>query len=243
MFHHKASQIMANANVAAKPIGAIALTSATSILLGRQTTSKTTTHVASNVSNVARRNLYSFATKNTANIMNSSVKGTGTVIRMQQNQYQRLLLHKNRNIRNKTTAAASAPPKKSKTFLEWYEGHLQAQPIPTKMVTGSILWGLGDVVAQVVPTMFFDDSDDTANNGDTTKEGETKAIVVKEYDYPRTARAMIFGCVIHAPLSHVHFNFLEWMTIRGGFTGMSVPVFKAFMEQVCVVLFVSFYEL
>lgn len=245
MFHHKARQILANANVAAKPIGAIAITSATYILLGRQTASKTTTHVTSNVSNTARRNLHYFVTKNNGNTMNATVNFTG--IRAQQYQFQRLLLHKNRNncannipIRNKTTVATnpstSSAPQKSKTFLEWYEGHLESKPVPTKMVTGAILWGLGDAVAQIVPALFFDDSDATstannANNSDTVKEVQSKAATVKEYDYPRTARAMIFGFVIHAPLSHVHFNFLEWMTIRGGFSGMRVPVFKAFMEQ------------
>lgn len=79
------------------------------------------------------------------------------------------------------------------------------------------------MVAQVVPplTQSFKESDDTSSSTNTP-------IV---YDYPRTARAMLFGFGIHAPLSHLHFNFLEWMTIKGGFTGISIPIFKAFMEQ------------
>lgn len=81
------------------------------------------------------------------------------------------------------------------------------------MVTGSILWGLGDLVAQTVPVMAAGES-------------------MKKYDYERTGRAVLFGFVIHAPASHVHFNFLEWMTVRSGVTGMGIPVFKAFMEQV-----------
>lgn len=32
-------------------------------------------------------------------------------------------------------------------------------------------------------------------------------------------------------LSLVHFNFLEWLTIRTGVTGNNIPLFKAFMEQ------------
>jgi protein Mpv17 len=43
---------------------------------------------------------------------------------------------------------------------------------------------------------------------------------------------MFFGFAIHAPLSHVHFNLLEWMTVKGGFTGLSIPVFKTIMGQV-----------
>lgn len=120
----------------------------------------------------------------------------------------------------------------SKGFVQWYEGHLNSRPVITKAVTGSILWGIGDVVAQVAPT-FFDDSHTTS----TTNDGENEAAVTtteKEfrYDLPRTARAVIFGFAIHAPLSHVHFNFLEWMTVTGGFSGYSIPVFKTIMEQV-----------
>lgn len=114
----------------------------------------------------------------------------------------------------KETAGANTATKKG--FVEWYEGHLEARPVMTKAVTGSILWGVGDAVAQVVPTLFADES--------TKKEFK--------YDVPRTARAVTFGFAIHAPLSHLHYNFLEWMAVRGGFKGLSVTVFKTIMEQV-----------
>jgi hypothetical protein len=107
-------------------------------------------------------------------------------------------------------------------FVEWYENHLQNRPVVTKAVTGSILWGLGDFVAQVVPTMM----QDTQQQQQQVEKKEF------QYDYPRTARAMFFGFGIHAPLSHLHYNFLEWMTVRGGFTGLGIPVFKTVMEQV-----------
>lgn len=111
--------------------------------------------------------------------------------------------------------AAGSNAGKKKGFVEWYEGHLDARPVTTKAITGSILWGVGDAVAQIVPTLFAEDS-------------------VKEefkYDVPRTARAVTFGFAIHAPLSHLHYNFLEWMAVRGGFQGLSVTVFKTIMEQ------------
>mmetsp|Transcript_31465 Transcript_31465/g.46694 ORF Transcript_31465/g.46694 Transcript_31465/m.46694 type:complete len:302 (-) Transcript_31465:134-1039(-) len=101
---------------------------------------------------------------------------------------------------------------RSAAFLRWYEGHLQATPVRTKMVTGSILWGLGDSVAQLVPPM-------------------AQGAPLPSYDWERTGRAAFFGFAIHAPSSHVHFNFLEWMTVRAGVTGLGIPVFKAFMEQ------------
>ena len=99
----------------------------------------------------------------------------------------------------------------------------------TKSITGSILWGLGDAVAQVVPTFIQVGDDEKKTNA---KNGQSQEIKAFDYDYPRTARAVFFGFALHAPLSHVHFNFLEWMTIRGGFTGLSAPVFKTVMEQV-----------
>jgi hypothetical protein len=132
------------------------------------------------------------------------------------------------------TANAQSSGSTSKTqggFIQWYENHLQNRPVVTKAVTGSILWGLGDVVAQVVPTMMHDAQDQTQQQ---QKQQQQQQLEKKEfqYDYPRTARAMFFGFGIHAPLSHLHYNFLEWMTIKGGFTGIGIPVFKTVMEQV-----------
>jgi hypothetical protein len=121
------------------------------------------------------------------------------------------------------TSAASTATTKAKgfSFLAWYEGHLNARPVFTKMCTGSILWGIGDGVAQIVPHM-------SASNASSS----STPLPPLEYDWPRTGRAVFFGFAIHAPTSHVHFNFLEYITVRAGVTGLSIPVFKAFMEQV-----------
>lgn len=117
-------------------------------------------------------------------------------------------------VANKSTTAAAAAIPQQGGFVAWYEAHLQANPVPTKMVTGSFLWGLGDAVAQVVPSL-----------------ASTDATAPLQYDLPRTARAVLFGFAIHAPTSHVHFNFLEWMTQRAQLQGLQIPLFKAFMEQ------------
>lgn len=117
-----------------------------------------------------------------------------------------------------------AQPESGSGFVQWYEGHLASRPVATKAVSGSILWGLGDLVAQVLPTLM----DDSASESDDVNEKEENKF---QYDFPRTARAVFFGFAIHAPLSHVHFNFLEWMTVRGGFQGLAAPVFKTVMEQ------------
>lgn len=113
-------------------------------------------------------------------------------------------------------------------FVQWYEGHLQAQPILTKAITGSILWGLGDFVAQVVPPAFAKDVDDASDGKGVVDVGKTKEFA---YDLPRTAKAVFYGFVIHAPLSHVHFNFLEWMTVKAGLQGLRITIFKTVMEQ------------
>jgi len=115
-----------------------------------------------------------------------------------------------------TTAKTAKPAAtKSPTFVQWYEGHLEKNPILTKSVTGSILWGVGDAVAQVVPQV---------SSAEASPKGFT-------YDWMRTGRAVTFGGIIHAPTSHVHFNFLEWMTVRSGLQGLQIPVFKTIMEQ------------
>lgn len=107
--------------------------------------------------------------------------------------------------------------KSTSGFVAWYEGHLETRPIITKMVTGCFLWGIGDAVGQVVPYW--------------SSKNETKQNFV--YDFNRTIRAAFFGFALHAPTSHLHFNFLEWMTQQFGIKGYAVPFFKAFMEQVC----------
>lgn len=101
----------------------------------------------------------------------------------------------------------------SKTLFQRYEAHLEARPVVTKMFTGMCLWSIGDAVAQLVPPMA----------------GQVPPL--QQYDWARTSRAAFFGFAIHAPTSHVHFNFLEWMTVRLGVTGLKIPLFKAFMEQ------------
>lgn len=121
----------------------------------------------------------------------------------------------------------TTPTKNSGSFVAWYEGHLEARPVVTKMLTGSLLWGIGDAAAQLVPQL-------------AAAKDEKQESTEFEYDFPRSGRAVLFGFAIHAPTSHVHFNFLEWLTHKVGVTGMGIPVFKTVMEQVSSML-VIFY--
>jgi hypothetical protein len=126
---------------------------------------------------------------------------------------QSMLKSSRRNSQPRSFSTSSAP---SNGFVQWYEGHLEARPVLTKMVTGCLLWSIGDAVAQLVPQV-------------ASSENTGKPI---KYDIERTGRAALFGFAVHAPTSHVHFNFLEWMTVKGGYTGLYIPVFKTIMEQV-----------
>ena len=110
-------------------------------------------------------------------------------------------------VSERSFSSSTKPNKTKRTIFEWYEAHLESSPVKTKMITGSVLWGLGDFVAQ-------------STSG------------VESYDFPRTGRAVFFGFALHAPASHLHFNFLEWMTVRSGVTGLGIPIFKTIMEQV-----------
>lgn len=146
--------------------------------------------------------------------------------------------HRRRRFASSSSSSSSSAKKEKKGFVEWYEGHLESRPVTTKAITGSILWGVGDAVAQLVPPYFSSATEeDAAGTIAERRDDGTEAAAVAsskrefEYDLPRTARAVAFGFALHAPLSHLHFNFLERMTVRGGFRGLSVPVFKTVMEQ------------
>lgn len=53
----------------------------------------------------------------------------------------------------------------------------------------AVLFGGGDVIAQVV-------------------------VGSDEFNFARLGRAWIFGTFILGPLSHLHYNFLEWLVVR-----------------------------
>lgn len=166
------------------------------------------------------------AAKNVSkNLLTSSSAGAKkTVFRLPQTT------HSIRHASTKDAAAATAkqPPK---TFIQQYESYLETNPIPTKMVTGAFLWGVGDVVAQIVPPLFHNTKSSDDGDDDTTTTGKASSPLMSTYDFARTGRAVFFGFAIHAPIAHVHYNFLETLTVKSGITGLGIPVFKAFVEQ------------
>ena len=59
------------------------------------------------------------------------------------------------------------------------------------MFSPAVLFGLGDVIAQLV----------------TLQPGG-------KFDVPRLGRAWVFGTFILGPLAHFHFNFLDWLVVK-----------------------------
>jgi hypothetical protein len=193
------------------PAGAAATVTAIS-WLGERTSTQTTSRLVTQTARSTFQKHHHLLLHNNNNQQSYSI--------MARHRQQRFFSNANTNANANATKlkppTTPAPPPQSKSFMQWYEGHLQASPVKTKMATGSILWGVGDAVAQLVPHM--------ADGGSVNEY---------VYDVPRTGRAALFGFALHAPTSHVHFNFLEWLTHKVGVTGLGIPVFKTIMEQVC----------
>ena len=187
------------------PAGSAAAAASTSFLLGRYTSSTAN----QKINQVATQRLTAFATRPLA---------------MPYSPYRPHSSSAPKEVA-KDVGGASGTSEGSTGFVQWYEGHLQSRPVTTKAVTGSILWGLGDFVAQVVPAVFAKDGADNSATGTVMKNEFS-------YDALRTAKAVFYGFVIHAPLSHLHYNFLEWMTVKAGLQGLTITVFKTVMEQV-----------
>lgn len=148
----------------------------------------------------------------------TKARGFKFVIKTHNNSYRYNRRQFSANSKNNAFNESSSNESKKKTFFEWYEYHLQTSPYRTKMITGGILWGIGDAVAQVL----------------VKEDTQTKSSSNSNYDIVRTGRAIFFGFAIHAPTAHIHYNFLETLTTRLNIpktNALYVPIFKAFMEQ------------
>jgi hypothetical protein len=115
-------------------MGAAAVTSASTSFFYSNVGTRTTQKTSIQATHLISRHVSTSVT----NMMEQSIKNSSW------KQYKRL--HSTEAAKattNTTSSATTSTPKQSKGFLQWYEGHLQARPVATKAVTGSILWGLG----------------------------------------------------------------------------------------------------
>jgi hypothetical protein len=197
--------------------------------LGERGASKATTH------HVSQRVLSSSSSSSSVTKSSLLDRYKSRFVKQQQQQLSQLVQRQTFATTAKETTTTTTPTSRSAAFMQWYEGYLEAAPVRTKMVTGSILWSLGDAVAQLVPQVAAASSSESSS-GNNSATATTTATPLQlsdlHYDWARTGRACFFGFAIHAPTSHVHYNLLEWMTVRANVTGLYIPVFKAIMEQV-----------
>ncbi|RLN86816.1 hypothetical protein BBJ28_00018463 [Nothophytophthora sp. Chile5] len=92
-----------------------------------------------------------------------------------------------------------------------YDQWLLASPLLTKGITSAVLFGLGDRIAQKIEGAERDDRED--DTGD-------------RHGLARTARMMIWGGLIFAPIGHAWYNFLE-KAVRGKHTAAVVKKIAA----------------
>lgn len=89
-----------------------------------------------------------------------------------------------------------------------YSQLLVSRPIPTKMVTSGLLFGVGDCIAQ--------------------KLGSPE----QPHDFQRTMRASVFGFVFNGIVGHLHYQFLDTLVCKRFKTPVKmVPWVKVFIEQ------------
>ena len=100
----------------------------------------------------------------------------------------------------------------------------------TKACTSLVLFGAGDVLAQVhrLPSAL---QSSVLLIKQVVDQGS--ALKVNSYDFGRTARAGIFGFALLGPLSHCHYTFMHWLfnTRLKLPNTLATSVAKMFLEQ------------
>ncbi|KAG6598128.1 SYM1 protein [Phytophthora cinnamomi] len=89
-------------------------------------------------------------------------------------------------------------------FRVAYDRWLRDSPLLTKGVTSAVLFGIGDRVAQRIER-----SESAGDNGDPNSDDPDD-----RHGLHRTARMMLWGGVLFAPVGHAWYNFLE-RAVRG----------------------------
>lgn len=88
----------------------------------------------------------------------------------------------------------------------WYATQLEVNPIPTKCITGGLLFGCGDYTAQRIKAWY----------SDTNKHFEWEA--------HRTLKMMVWGGCVNAFFGHHWYNLVEKLVPRQGITGIATKI-------------------
>ncbi|KAK1941725.1 Protein SYM1 [Phytophthora citrophthora] len=114
-----------------------------------------------------------------------------------------------------------------RSFRLVYDEWLQRQPLLTKMVTSSVLFGLGDRLAQRVEKIGKTDEELEEMAKDTTvQEGH----LISE-SAAKTVRMMVWGGMIMTPMMHTWYNLMEKVFLG---TGKLVAAKKVVADMVFV---------
>ncbi|KAG6518189.1 protein Mpv17-like [Zingiber officinale] len=81
----------------------------------------------------------------------------------------------------------------------WYQNCLAVHPVKTQVVSSGILWGLGDIGAQVVTQRTLRDK--SHNNKEENKE--------VKIDWRRVAITSMFGFAFVGPVGHYWYEYLD----------------------------------
>lgn len=107
-----------------------------------------------------------------------------------------------------------ARPSVLNAFGAWYEAQLVQQPMLVKVVTSGVLWGVGDLLGQILSAWHVG------------------LLTGRHFDVPRFIRSLVYGGVLYAPVAHAHSNLLEWLLgSKRGMTGARATVVKVVVEQ------------
>ena len=106
----------------------------------------------------------------------------------------------------------------SRRLFAKYESALLSRPILTKAITSAVLYGAGDLIAQLIAAR--------------SAVAATSAPASAEIDPVRTLRAVVYGGAFYAPLAHAHYEFLDWLVVRRWRVSLNqVPLVKLVIEQ------------
>lgn len=84
--------------------------------------------------------------------------------------------------------------KSTLNLVSWYRNKLDSHPLLTKSLTASLIAGTGDVTCQYMTS--------------SSSSPQSVLLFQDEWNWKRTGRFMLVGCLYSAPARHYYFNYL-----------------------------------
>ncbi|RLN86973.1 hypothetical protein BBJ28_00013457 [Nothophytophthora sp. Chile5] len=115
-----------------------------------------------------------------------------------------------------------------RSFRLVYDEWLHRQPLLTKMVTSSVLFGMGDRLAQRVEALTRDEPEQDAAPQEQEDDGEDRWL---SESAAKTVRMMVWGGLIMTPMMHTWYNLMDRVFLG---TGKLVAAKKVVADMVFV---------